>query len=248
LPLLTKTAGLAAAALIFPVTHFTMNWAWPYDTIPNLVGITLAWFTSMLCFNLDGAHTFLHTITTALRAFTPRFPFIPLAVNWTMGEEAVFLLLVRTCICWACHTTMFCLHSDLPVPDLLSIATGSGAVAPHGPLREFAIDRAWLVVAVAFMHHGLVQDARLTRERVIEVTLSTTMLWRDKVITWNNLSASTTCHTARLVLLPCIRITINWAREGIAVNPAIQLLGAWITTKLIWNLDVALLLLRAATT
>jgi hypothetical protein len=198
----------------------------------------------VLFLDLDATDAFLHTIAASLRAISPSLPLIPFSMNWAMGKEALPGSFICTCISWTFNTPMVRLDSDLAVADLLTIPTGSGTIAPRCPLREFTVNRTFLVVAIALMHHTFILDACLTWERHVEVTLSTTMLWRDGVYTCSNNSASTACHAA-FALLPFIRLAINWAREGVAVNPAIHLVRACITTIFVLNLDVALLLLGA---
>jgi hypothetical protein len=168
-------------------------------------------------------------------------------MDWTMSKEASTILFVCTCICRACDTAVFRLHTDLAITDLLTIPTGCGAVAPRGPLSEFTVNRARLVVTIAFMFQLLVHDAGLTWEWLVQVTLSTSVLWRHCEGPCSNESASTTCHTA-LTLIPVIWFTINRTREGITVHPAIHLLRARFTTKFVLNLDVPLLLLCASST
>jgi hypothetical protein len=84
------------------------------------------------------------------------------------------------------------LQSDLASTDLLTISTGGGAVAPRDPLTELTINWASLIIAVALSFHQLVFDAGLTWQRIIKVTLSTTMLWRHLVCPCGNLGTSTT--------------------------------------------------------
>jgi hypothetical protein len=201
----------------------------------------------MLFLDFDGANTFLHTVTTSLRALFPRLPLVPFRMNWAMSEEACTILFVCTCICWACDTAMFRLNSDLTVTDLLTISTCGGAVAPRCPLRQLTVNGARVIIAVTFMFQLLVHDAGLTWEGLIQVALSTSMLWRHLKRPGGNDSTSTARHAA-LTLNPIIFLAVNWAREGITVRPAIHLLRARVATKFVLNHDVPLLLLCASTT
>jgi hypothetical protein len=137
--------------------------------------------------------------------------------------------------------------SNLAISDLLTITTGGGTVTPRCPLREDTVNRAFLVVAIAFMFQLLIFDALLTWKGLVEVALSTTMLWRHLVCPCGHDRASTTCHAA-ISLLPVICLTINWAGEGITVSPTINIFGARVTTKFILNKDVSLLLLGTSAT
>jgi hypothetical protein len=164
-----------------------------------------------------------------------------------MSKEALPGSFICTCISWTFNTPMVRLDSDLAVADLLTIPTGSGTIAPRCPLREFTVNRTFLVVAVAFMLQLLILAALLTWKWLVKVTLSTTMLWRHLVRPCGHDCASTTCHTT-FTFLPIIGLAINRARVGITVSPAIHVFGARITTKFVLNKDVPLLLLGASTT
>jgi hypothetical protein len=245
--LLASTAGLAARAIISPLTNLTVNWAWLDDTVPSLTGVAICRLTTVLFLDLDATDAFLHTIAASLRAISPSLPLIPFSMNWAMGKEACLGLFVCTSSSRAFYTTMFCLDTDLTIAYLFTIPTGGGTVAPRCPLREHTVNRAFLVVAVAFMFQLLIHDAFLTWKWLVEVALRATMLWRHRERTRGGDCASTACHTA-FTLCPIIGLTINWAREGITVSPAIQLIGARVTAEFGLNLDVSLLLLGTSTT
>jgi hypothetical protein len=74
-------------------------------------------------------------------------------MNRAMDKKTCAVLFVFIMLGWAYNTSMVHLHIDVTRADLLTISAGGGAITPRSPWKEFTVNRAILIVAMALMFH-----------------------------------------------------------------------------------------------